>query len=139
MKNLDKIVDKIEKSIDDKDKVREKANVSEAVHLIGDVEGKSAMIVDDMVDTGGSIVSTANILRDRGVRRIEVVCTHALLSQDAWKKIQDSEIEHFACCNTLPPFRIKEFTSYETVSVAKLFAEAIRRTHNEESISTLFV
>ena len=121
------------------DKVRSKANVSETVHLVGDVEGMDAMIVDDMVDTGGSVVGTAGILRDRGVRRIEVVCTHALLSENAWKKIQDSEIEHFAACDTLPPFDIKEFTNYETVSVAKLFAEAIQRTHSEESISTLFV
>ena len=121
------------------DKVRSKANVSEAVHLVGDVDGMDAMIVDDMVDTGGSMVGTAGILRERGVRRIEAVCTHALLSKNAWKKIQDSEIEHFAACDTLPPFDIKEFTNYETVSVTKLFAEAIQRTHNEESISTLFV
>jgi len=121
------------------DKVRAKANESEAVHLIGEVKGMNAMILDDMVDTGGSMVGTAAILRERGVVRIEAVCTHALLSKDGWKKIQDSEIERFLACDTLPPKDIKEFSKYATVSVAGLFAEAIRRTHDEESISTLFV
>jgi ribose-phosphate pyrophosphokinase len=121
------------------DKERKMANISRAMHLIGDVEGRDAMIVDDMVDTGGSMVGTAQILREQGARRIEAVCTHALLSKEAWKKIQDSEIEHFGACNTLPPIQIKEFTKLGIVSVAKLFAEAIRRTHDEESISTLFV
>jgi ribose-phosphate pyrophosphokinase len=121
------------------DKVRKVANVAHAEHLIGDVEGKDAMIVDDMVDTGGSVVGTAEILRDRGVRRIEVACTHALLSDNAWMRMQESEVDHFAACDTLPPINEKGFAKYEVVSVAKLFAEAIRRTHNEESISTLFV
>jgi ribose-phosphate pyrophosphokinase len=121
------------------DKVRSKANESEAVHLVGEVRGMNAMIVDDMVDTGGSMVGTAAILRQRGVHRIEAVCTHALLSKDGWKKIQDSEIEKFTACDTLPAKDIKEFTKFGSVSVAKLFAEAVRRTHDEESISTLFV
>jgi ribose-phosphate pyrophosphokinase len=121
------------------DKVRNKANESEAVHLVGEVRGMNVMIVDDMVDTGGSMVGTAGILRERGVRRIEAVCTHALLSKDGWEKIQDSEIERFIACDTLPSKDIKEFTKFGSVSVAKLFAEAIHRTHDEESISTLFV
>jgi ribose-phosphate pyrophosphokinase len=121
------------------EKERKIANVSEAKNIIGHVEGMDAVIVDDMVDTGGSIIRAAEVLKDRGVRRIEVICTHALLSREAWKKIQDSPIEHFSACDTLKPPQIKEFTKFELVSVAGLIAEAIRRTHDEESISTLFV
>ncbi len=121
------------------DKIRKVPNVAEAAHLIGEVAGMDAMIVDDMVDTGGSVAGTAKTLREKGARRIEVACTHAILSGDAWKKMQDSTIDRFAACDTLPPKNINEFTKFESVSVAKLFAEAIRRTHDEESISTLFV
>ena len=115
------------------------ANVAETRNLIGQVEGMDAVIVDDMVDTGGSILKAAEILKDRGVKRIEVVCTHALLSREAWKKIQNSSIDNFSACDTLTPPKIKEFTKFNLVSVAGLIAEAIRRTHDEESISTLFV
>lgn len=119
------------------DKRRPKPNHSEILNLIGDVEGKKAVIVDDIVDTAGTIVQVAALLKKNGAKEILCVCTHAILSGDAKAKIEDSAISKIITTDTiyhaqLPPKILK-------LSVAGLLADAIKRIHANESVSSLFV
>ncbi|MBM4136882.1 MAG: ribose-phosphate pyrophosphokinase [Nitrospira sp.] len=122
------------------DKRRIAMNVSEAMNVIGEVEQKSALILDDMIDTGGTITQAVTALKDKGAKQIIAACTHAVLSGSAVEKVNNSAIENLIVTDTIPLNSKKDQSSKVTVlSIAPLLGEAIRRIHEESSISSLFV
>jgi ribose-phosphate pyrophosphokinase len=122
------------------DKRREKANVSKVMHIIGNVEGKTAILLDDMIDTGGTIVQAAEALRDNGAKAVYACCTHAVLSGNAVRKIADSPIKEMVATNTIPlSAEAKNVTKIKVLDVSPILGEAIKRIHNEESVSSLFI
>ncbi len=122
------------------DKRREKANECEVMNVIGDVDGKDALILDDMADTAGTMTQAATALREKGARRVCAACTHAVLSGSAVERINNSAIEEMIVTNTIPFDSKKEKCRKLTVlSIASLLGEAIRRINEESSISSLFV
>lgn len=120
------------------DKRRPKANVSEVMNIIGDIKGKNVILIDDMIDTAGTITNGANALRDLGAKEIYACCTHAVLSGPAIERIDNSVIKELIVLDTiyLPDERKSE--KIKTLSVAPLFAESIRRIFNNDSVSKLF-
>jgi ribose-phosphate pyrophosphokinase len=118
------------------DKRRPKINLAEVVHIIGSVENKDVLLVDDLIDTGGTIVSALEALKKNGARNIYGSITHPLLSGPALDRINNSAITKLYVTDTIP--LRKESDKIEVVSAADIFAEAIRRTYNNESISSLF-
>ncbi len=122
------------------DKRREMANVSQVMHVIGDVKGRDAIILDDMIDTAGTTTQAATALKENGARRVFAASTHAVLSGPAIDRINGSIIEEVIVTNTIPMDSKKEQCKKLTVlSIAPLLAEAIKRIHEESSISSLFV
>jgi ribose-phosphate pyrophosphokinase len=122
------------------DKRRTAPNVAEVMHLIGDVRGKVAILLDDMIDTAGTLTHGAKALKEHGAKAIYACATHAVLSGPAIDRINDSEIEKVVITNTIPLGEKAHLTEKITVlSVAELLAEAIRRIHEDESVSSLFV
>jgi ribose-phosphate pyrophosphokinase len=122
------------------DKRREKPNVAEVFRIVGEVEDTTAIIVDDMVDTAGTLTETAKALQQAGARRVLAAATHPVLSGPAIKRIEESPLEHMIVTDSIPLRFGRESCEKITVtSVATLLAEAIRRIHNEESVSSLFV
>ncbi len=121
------------------DKRREGPNQAQVMNIIGDVEGKSALLFDDMIDTGGTIVQGAQACADQGARQVLAGCTHAVLSGPALERLQQSCISEVIVTNTIP-LRGKEQTcpKLRVLSVAPLLGEAIRRIHEDESVSSLF-
>jgi ribose-phosphate pyrophosphokinase len=119
-------------------KRRPEPNRSEVMEIIGDVAGKRAIMIDDMIDTGGSVVTGAQALLDRGAREVWTSCTHAILSGDATRKIQDSCIRGLVCTNTIALTPDRQGEKLHTISVAQLFADAIKRIHEDRSVSELF-
>lgn len=119
-------------------KRRPEPNKSEVIEVIGNVVGKTAIMFDDMIDTGGSILNGAHALLERGASRIYAACTHGVLSGDAPERLIDSEIEKVIVTDTIPLSEKKRNSKIVVVSVARLVADAIRRIHNEESVSELF-
>lgn len=120
------------------DKRRPAPNVAEVLTVVGDVEGRTCLIVDDMIDTAGTIESVVKVLNERGARDIYVAATHALLSGPAVTRLQDSPIVEVAVTNTLLVPEDKMFPKLTILSVAELLAAAIRYTHSNESVSQLF-
>ncbi len=120
------------------DKRRPKANVSEVMNVIGDVQGKRAILVDDLVDTGGTIVNASYALAEIGAKEIHACCTHGVLSGPAIKLIEESPINELVTLNTIPLSEEKKIDKIVSISVAGLFAEAIERIYKDLSISTLF-
>ena len=121
------------------DKRRERANESEVMHVIGDVDGRNCVIVDDMVDTAGTLTEGARALRDAGAQSVSAAITHPVLSGPAIKRLEESPLERLITTDTIPlRDEAKDCTKIEVVSTAKLLAEAIRRINNEESVSSLF-
>ena len=121
------------------DKRREVANVSQIMNVIGDVKNKDAIILDDMIDTGGTTIQAAAALREKGAKRVVAACTHAVLSDDAGNKVNNSVLEELIVTNTIPPDSKKKKCKKLTVlSIAPLIGEAIKRIHEESSISSLF-
>jgi ribose-phosphate pyrophosphokinase len=118
------------------DKRRQEANSSEVMNVIGEVEGKNVLLVDDLIDTGGSFVNAIKALKDRGANKIYGACTHGILSGNAIEKIENSQIEKLYITDTVPEKR--KSNKIEVLSVAKIFAEAITRTNKYQSISSLF-
>jgi ribose-phosphate pyrophosphokinase len=118
------------------DKRRPKANVAEVVNIIGDVKGKDVLIVDDLIDTGGTFLAGINALKSAGAAEVYGACTHPVMSGNAFEKIDSSAIKKLIVSDTVPLKHQSE--KIEVRSVAKLFAEAIRRTYQNESISSLF-
>ncbi len=120
------------------DKRREKANESEVMNIIGDVEGKDVILVDDMIDTAGTIVKAADVLKSKGATSVMACCTHAVLSGPAYDRIENSKsLDELVVSDTIP--LKKELPNVKVLSVADVFAEVIRRVYHNESVNGLFV
>jgi ribose-phosphate pyrophosphokinase len=121
------------------DKRRPKANVSEVMNIIGEVEGRTCILMDDMVDTAGTLCSAAKALKDGGAARVVAYCTHPVLSGKAIDNINNSELDELVVTDTIPlSEQAQSCTKIRQLSMAKLLAEAMRRVRNEESISAMF-
>ena len=119
------------------DKRRPDQNEAEVVNIIGEVAGRNVLIIDDLVDTAGTLTNAAAALRKAGALEIMAACTHPLLSGPAYERIESSELSRLVVTDTIPLKRPSE--RIEVVSTASIFADAIRRIYTDESISTLFV
>ncbi len=122
------------------DKRREAANVSQVMNIIGEVEGRTCVIVDDIVDTAGTLTEAAAALKDAGAAVVSAAITHPVLSGPAIKRIRESSLTELVITDTVPlrP-EAKDCEQVRVVSIAHLLSEAIRRINNEESVSSLFV
>ncbi len=122
------------------DKRREKANECEIMHVIGDVKGMDTLLLDDMVDTAGTMAQAATALMKEGARKVSAACTHAVLSGPAVDRINASPIEELIVTNTIPlNSKTKTCAKLKVLSIADLLGEAIKRIHEETTLSTLFV
>ncbi|HPA73614.1 MAG TPA: ribose-phosphate pyrophosphokinase, partial [Spirochaetota bacterium] len=121
------------------DKRRPKPNVSEVMNVVGDVKGKNCIIIDDMVDTAGSIAAAAKALKDNGAGDIYCAATHAVLSANAPEKLKNAGFKEIIFTNTINMQVEKKLPNMKVLSVASLFGEAIRRIHEGESVSSLFL
>ena len=122
------------------DKRREKANVSQVMHVIGDVNGKDAILLDDMIDTAGTITKAAVAIKENGAKKVVAACAHAVLSGPALDRINDSALEEVIVTNTIPmDSNIEKCKKLTVLSVASLLGDAIRRIHEETSVSSLFI
>ncbi len=119
------------------DKYRREANKVESMRLIGEVEGKDVILVDDLVDTAGTICKAAGLLKEKGAKTVRAVCTHPVLSGNAYENIDNSVLEEIAVTDTIP--LKQESSKIKVLSVSNLFAKAIRKIHDNESISSLFI
>jgi ribose-phosphate pyrophosphokinase len=122
------------------DKRREKANVAEVMNVVGNVQGRNCLIVDDMCDTGGSLTKVAKALKKAGAERIHACFTHPVLSGHACEQLEQSDIEQIVVTNTIPlRDRACELKNITVLSIAPLLAKAIKSIHEETSVSSLFV
>jgi ribose-phosphate pyrophosphokinase len=122
------------------DKRRAGPNVAEIMHIIGDVKGKDVVIVDDMIDTAGTLTQGAKAMRDAGAKRIFATATHPVLSGSALSRIKESVLEAVGVTNTIALSEdAKKMGKVELIGVSGLIAEAIRRIHHNDSVSSLFV
>jgi ribose-phosphate pyrophosphokinase len=122
------------------DKRRQEANVAEIMHIIGEVEGKTCIIVDDIIDTAGTLTETIKALKKYGAQKIYAACTHGIFSGKAMERINEAPIEKIFTTDTVPLLGDKKSCSkIEVLSVGRLFADAIDSIHKETSVSTLFV
>ena len=119
------------------DKRREKANESEVMNIIGDVEGKDVILVDDMIDTAGTIVKAAEVLKAKGATSVMACCTHPVLSGPAYERIEKGELDELVVSDTIP--LAKESPKIKVLSVAHVFGEVIRRVYHNESVNGLFL
>ncbi|MBS5884373.1 MAG: ribose-phosphate diphosphokinase [Clostridium sp.] len=133
-----KFADRLHAPIAIIDKRRPKANVSEIMNIIGDVEGKKCILIDDMIDTAGTIANAANALKDLGAKNVYACCTHGVLSGPAFERINNSAIEELVMLNTIKLPEKDDLVKFKALSVAPLFAEAIKRIYDDEPISKLF-
>jgi len=118
------------------DKRREKANESEVMNIIGNVKGKDVIMIDDMVDTAGTMVKAASALKKLGATSVMACCTHPVLSGPAYDRIENGELDELVITNTLP---IKQSSNkIKVLSTAKMLGEVIRRVYNNESVNSLF-
>jgi ribose-phosphate pyrophosphokinase len=120
------------------DKRRQAHNVAEVLNVIGDVEGKTAILVDDMIDTAGTICEGARLLRDSGARQIYACATHAVFSPPAVERLATGIFEEVIVTNTIPVPEEKQFAELTVLSVANLLGEAIWRIHEDSSVSSMF-
>ena len=121
------------------DKRRERANVSEVMHLIGDVKGKDCIIIDDMIDTAGTLAGAAHALRDKGAKRIVACASHGIFSGPAVQRIAESPLDEVVVTDTVPlSDTAKACPKIKQVSIARLLGEAIKRIHMSDSVSSLF-
>ena len=119
------------------DKRREKANESEVMNVIGDVNGKDVILIDDMVDTAGTLIKAAAAFKERGATSVTAFCTHPVLSGPAYERIAAGVIDELVVTDTIP---LKEQNEHiKVISVAPLFAEVIRRVYHDESVNNLFM
>jgi len=119
------------------DKRRERANESEVMNIIGDVEGKDVILIDDMIDTAGTMVKAASALKKKGATSVMAFCTHPVLSGPAYERIENGELDELVVTDTIP--LSKESSKITVLSVSKLFAEVIRRIYHNESVNGLFI
>jgi ribose-phosphate pyrophosphokinase len=121
------------------DKRRPKANVTEIMNIIGDIKGKKVILVDDMIDTAGTITQGAQALIDKGASEVYACCTHGVLSGPAVQRIKESPIKELIVLDTIPLSESKKLDNVKVLSVAAIFAEAIERIYEDLPVSTLFV
>ena len=121
------------------DKRRPKANVAQVMHIIGDVAGRDCILVDDMIDTGGTLVKAAEALKERGARRVFAYATHAVFSGTAAKNLANEALDEVIVTDTIPlSAEIRALNKVRVLTLSGMLAEAIRRISNEESISAMF-
>jgi ribose-phosphate pyrophosphokinase len=121
------------------DKRRPQANEAQVMHIIGDVEGRTCVLVDDMVDTAGTLCKAADALKQFGAKKVVAYCTHPVLSGSALKNIENSQLDELVVTDTIPlTDEAKACTKIRQLTLAGLLAESIRRVNNEESISAMF-
>ena len=121
------------------DKYRKRANEIAGMTVIGDVIGADVILVDDLIDTAGTLCRAADIIIEKGARSVRALCTHPVLSGKAIQNIENSKLDELIVCDTIPLFEKENCSKIKVLSVAKLFARAIRNTHEHRSISALFV
>jgi len=121
------------------DKRRDGPNVSVFMYLIGEVKNKDVVVIDDMIDTAGTLIQAVEAVKREGARRVLACAVHGVLSGPALKRIEESPLEEVIITNSVPLTPGKASSKVHVLSVAPLLAEAIRRIHDEESVSTLFV
>ena len=121
------------------DKRRPRANESEVMNVIGEVKGKNCLILDDMIDTGGTIAKAAIALKEKGALSVICCATHAVLSGEAADKLNAANFEEIVLSNTIHIAESKKINNLKVLSIAPLFSRAIQIIHNEESISSLFI
>ena len=119
-------------------KERAKANVVGSMTAIGDVEGRNIIIVDDMIDTAGTICMAADMLMDKGAKSVRAVITHPVLSGAAYERINESKLQEVIVTDTIPLNQEKDLSKFTVLSVADIFAEVIEHVHNYKEISSLF-
>jgi ribose-phosphate pyrophosphokinase len=119
------------------DKHRKEANKIDSMRLIGEVEGKDVVLVDDLVDTGGTLCKAARLIKENGAKSVRSVCTHPVLSGNAYENIDGSVLDELAVTDTIPLKR--ETPKIKVLTMSDLFAKAIRKIHDHESISSLFI
>jgi ribose-phosphate pyrophosphokinase len=120
------------------DKRRMEPNKSEIINIIGEVKNKNILVIDDMIDTAGTLFGAIKALSDSGVKRVDAGCTHALLSGEAVELIKNSGLTRLTITDTIPLPESKKLDIMDVISVDKVFGKAIIRVHNEESVSSLF-
>ena len=118
-------------------KQRKKANIISHMELIGDVKGKNVVLVDDMVDTAGTLAKAGDLIIEKGAKSVRAICTHSVLSGNAYDKIDKSKLEELIITDTVP--RIKSNSKIKVLSCADLFADVMHNVHNNESISSKFI
>ncbi|MEG0373680.1 MAG: ribose-phosphate diphosphokinase [Enterococcus sp.] len=120
------------------DKRRPKANVAEVMNIIGKVDGKTCVIIDDMIDTAGTITLAANALKEAGAKKVYASCTHPVLSGPAMQRIQDSAIEHLVVTDSIYLSDERKIDKIDEISVGELMGDAIKRIHENKPVSPLF-
>lgn len=120
------------------DKRRIGINQAKVLNVIGEVKDKDLIIVDDIIDTAGTMVEAVNLLQEKGARKIYACCTHGVLSGPAWERINNSQLHEVVVTNTIPLPQDKDTHKIKVISVAPLLGETIRRIHRGESVSSLF-
>jgi len=119
------------------DKYRKRANEVASMQVIGNVEDRDIVLVDDLIDTGGTLAKASIVLKEEGARSVRAIATHPILSGNAYENIENSALEELVVTDTIPLYRESE--KIKVLSVANLFAKGIRKTHTNESISSLFI
>ncbi len=119
------------------DKQRKRANEIESMTVIGDVKGRNIVLIDDLIDTAGTLTKATGLLIEKGAASVRALCTHPVLSGKAYERIEESKLTELIVCDTLP--LKKESSKIKVISVADLFSKVIRNVHTNESISPLFV
>ncbi|RID84486.1 ribose-phosphate diphosphokinase [Peribacillus asahii] len=133
-----KMADRLKAPIAIIDKRRPRPNVAEVMNIIGNIEGKTAILIDDIIDTAGTITLAANALVESGAKEVYACCSHPVLSGPAIERIQNSTIKELVVTNSISLPEEKKIEKITELSVAPLIAEAIIRVHEEQSVSTLF-
>ncbi|WP_462421800.1 ribose-phosphate diphosphokinase [Salinicoccus sp. Marseille-QA3877] len=133
-----KMADRLKTPIAIIDKRRPKPNVAEVMNIVGEIDGKTAIIIDDIIDTGGTIKLAAQALVDKGAKEVYACCTHPVLSGPAIERIESSIIKELVVTNSIQLAEDKKIDKIKELSVGALIAQAIVRVYKEESVSTLF-
>ncbi|MCG7962852.1 MAG: ribose-phosphate diphosphokinase, partial [Candidatus Thiodiazotropha taylori] len=122
------------------DKRRPQPNEAKVMNIIGHVEGRSCILIDDLVDTAGTLCQAANALKEHGAAKVVAYCTHPVLSGPAVNNLNNSKLDELVVTNTIPlSEEAKQCEVIRQVSIAELLAETMRRISNEESVSSLFI
>lgn len=133
-----KLADRLKAPIAIIDKRRPRPNVAEVMNIVGNIEGKTAILIDDIIDTAGTITLAANALVENGAKEVYACCTHPVLSGPAVERINNSTIKELVVTNSIKLPEEKKIERFKQLSVGPLLAEAIIRVHEQQSVSYLF-